>query len=180
MPAGKVDPDYIKSLGFSAVSGKHLFNILKQLGFVDEKDEPSSVWLAYAADESRGLILAEAIKKAYADLFAVTLCPYLEGDESLVDFFKIHVKASSRDIELMLETFRNLSEQADFQDILCTDGAPEPATPVSREASLPEVKVNPNLQLNIQVHIAPDTPEEKIEAIFKNMRKYLLGKEDQE
>jgi hypothetical protein len=33
------------------------------------------------------------------------------------------------------------------------------------------------LQVNLQVHIDPNTPDEKIETIFKNMRKYLLGQE---
>jgi hypothetical protein len=38
----------------------------------------------------------------------------------------------------------------------------------------PKVKILPNLQLNIQIHISPDTSDEKIEVIFKNMRKYLI------
>jgi hypothetical protein len=37
------------------------------------------------------------------------------------------------------------------------------------------LSISPNLQLNIQIHIAADTPEDKIEAIFRNMRVYLLN-----
>lgn len=37
------------------------------------------------------------------------------------------------------------------------------------------LNISPNLQLNIQIHIAADTPDEKIETIFKNMRTYLLN-----
>lgn len=36
-----------------------------------------------------------------------------------------------------------------------------------------DVVASPKLQLNIEIHISPETSEEKIEAIFKNMRKYL-------
>jgi len=39
------------------------------------------------------------------------------------------------------------------------------------------VKVEPKIQLNIEIHIAPDTPDDKIETIFKNMKKYLLPNE---
>ena len=176
VPAGRVDSAYLKELGFSAASSKHLLNILKMLGFLDENDKPSASWLAYVADERRGQVLASAVKKAYAGLFQSSFCPYLEGDEEILDYLKQNVKASDRDMLLMVQTFRNLSEPADFQDLLpeaeCDRPVPSPkgAEPESR------VKVNPNLQLNIQIHIDPDTPEEKIEVIFKNLRKYLLGK----
>jgi hypothetical protein len=173
-PPEKVDAGYIKSLGFSAASSTHLFEILKQLGFVDEADKPSADWLAYVADEKRGLVLAVAIKRAYGDLFTTTLCPYLEDNDALLDYFNLKVKASPKEMVLIIETFRYLTEPADFQDVLC----PEEIS-TQDEITGPEVKVNPNLQLNIQVHIDPNTPDEKIDAIFRSMRKYLLGKEDQ-
>jgi hypothetical protein len=40
----------------------------------------------------------------------------------------------------------------------------------------PTVDVSPKLQLNIEIHIAAETPDDKIEIIFKNMKKYLLSK----
>jgi hypothetical protein len=49
-------------------------------------------------------------------------------------------------------------------------------TALVEEIKMPEVKINPNLQLNIQIHIDPATSDQKIETIFKNMRKYLLEK----
>jgi hypothetical protein len=67
----------------------------------------------------------------------------------------------------MLETFRALNELADFQNIV-SDNDSNQAVPTEEE-KMPEVKVNPNLQLNIQIHIDPDTPDEKIETIFKNL-----------
>jgi hypothetical protein len=176
VPAGRVDTGYLKTLGFSTVSCGHLLKILKMLGFLDEQDQPSSTWLAYVADERRSLVLASAVKKAYADLFKTSFCPYLEGDEEILDYLKQNVKASTRERLLMVQTFRNLSEPADFQDLLC-DLESERQAPKEEKEIVTNVKVNPNLQLNVQVHIDPDTPDEKIEAIFKNMRKYLMGKE---
>jgi hypothetical protein len=35
--------------------------------------------------------------------------------------------------------------------------------------------VAPTIQINIEIHIAADTPAETIEEIFKNMRRYVLG-----
>ncbi len=146
------------------------------LGFINDKDTASAIWKEYAAREQRGLILASAIKNAYAELFEVIFCPYLEDDQVILDFLKSRVKASNRDMILMVQTFRYLSESADFQDIMCEVGPNESPKPVSEEKNMPKIKVNPNLQLNIQIHIDPATSDEKIEVIFKNMRKYLLGK----
>ena len=177
-PNKKIDVSYIKSLKFSLNSSESLLDILKKLGFINEKDEPSIIWSTYIRDENRGSILASAIKKAYPELFDLIFCPYLEGDETLTEFFKHEEpELTNKDLGYLIDTFRNLSDLADFQDIMC-EGESQECTS-SQEEPMANVKVNPNLQLNIQIHIDPNTPDEKIETIFKNMRKYLLEKENQ-
>jgi hypothetical protein len=178
VPPGEVGTAYFKTLGFSAASGRHLLEILKILGFVGASGMPSTLWPEYVAAANKGLVLAAAVKKAYAEFFKEVLCPYLEDDEVILDFLKRNVEASPRDWELMLQTFRTLVAPADFQDLLCVDNDPAPAAPVPESLPAAGIKVNPNLQVSIQVHIDPSTPDEKIETIFKNMRKYLLGKDD--
>jgi hypothetical protein len=174
VPAQKVGVVYIKALGFSQSSANHLTEILVKLGFVDSRNKPSSLWRQYTQSEDRGLVLASAIKRAYSDVFAKVFCPYLEPDDDLLDYFRPQgEKISTRDLNLMLETFRALCELADFQNEM---GVEETAPKVlSTDNDLASVEINPNLQLNIQIHIDPNTADEKIETIFKNMRKYLLG-----
>jgi len=60
--------------------------------------------------------------------------------------------------------------------------APALTEPEADELGVPvetrkAVKIQPGLQLNIAIHIAADTSEERIETIFKNMKKYLLPDE---
>ena len=110
-------------------------DILKKLGFVDGNEEVSITWKQYVTSDQRGLVLASAIKNAYAELFELVFCPYLEGDDVILDFLKTRVKASFRDITLMVQTFRVLCESADFQDIMCEAG---PAKP--RRLHSPEVE----------------------------------------
>jgi hypothetical protein len=94
-----------------------------------------------------------------------------------MDYLKNFVKGTPKNREYMLETFRALCEPADWQNMLCEEGPQEPTPALSDGKSLPAVKVDPNMQISLQIHIDPNTPDEKIETIFKNMRKYLLGKE---
>jgi len=164
VPARNLNAAYLKTLGFSQSSSNHLIDILARTGFVTAEGKPSDIWREYALDENRGLVLASAVKRAYPDLFHKVFCPYLEPDDDLIDYLRPRdQKVSARDLNLMLDTFRALCELADFQNDMYVEG---PA---------PSVKVNPNLQLNIQVHIDPNTPDAKIDAIFKSMRKYLLS-----
>jgi hypothetical protein len=171
VPTGTIGADYIEQLGFNAASSNHLFSILVSLGFIDEKNQASDTWTAYVGNENRAMLLATTIQTTYKDLFKFVLCPYLADDESLVEFFKHTELEKSDEIDLVIQTFRSLCESADFQETIWENDA----LPVKKER--PEIKVNPNMQITIQVHIDPTTPDDKIETIFKNMRKYLLGKE---
>lgn len=47
-----------------------------------------------------------------------------------------------------------------------------------REAGDPEATVSSAVNINIEVHVAGDAKPETIREIFKNMRKYVLGKPD--
>jgi hypothetical protein len=175
-PSKSIDVDFFKKLGFSSSSSKSLKDVLKAIGFVTNEDAPTELWRSYIQDDNRGLILAKAIKHAYQDLFTFTVCPYLENDQEIFDMFKRASASNARQLTLMLQTFRALSDLADFQELLDPNApAGSSADPVADELS---VKINPNLQLNIQIHIDPATPDEKIDTIFKSLRKHLLGKSD--
>ena len=121
VPTGPLDAAYFKSKGFTASSAKYLIDILKKLGFIDENDQPLPAMIQYIQSEERGSVLASAVGRTYADLFEQIFCPYLADDESLLGFFKDRTGASAKDLELMLRTFRNLVEPADFQDMLCLE-----------------------------------------------------------
>jgi len=178
VPSGKIDAGYIRSLGFSSSSSNYLLDILKKLGFLNEKDEPSGTWVDYVTNEKRGLVLASAIKNAYEKLFDMVFCPYLEADETIIEIFQHEEPdTSNRDMGFLVETFRSLSSMADFQDVMSDEPASTSSGAVIKDEKSKSVRIDPNLQMNIQIHIDPDTPDEKIEVIFKNMRKYLLGKD---
>jgi hypothetical protein len=176
VPAGKVSAGYFKNLGFSLSSGKSLLSVLKVIGFINDSDEAAELWKSYASNEKRASILAQAIKNTYSGLFTLTVCPYLESDEEIFNLVKKDSGATSKAVLQMLLTFHVLCELADFQDLLSPEQSSGPL-PSPIEGDI-KVKINPNLQLTIQIHIDPQTPDEKIEAIFRNMRKYLLGKND--
>jgi hypothetical protein len=178
IPKGKVDSAFIKTLGFSASSSNYLHNILKLLGFIDDTNGVADVWKNYRMDEQRNRLFAFRIKQTYLELYQKVMCPYLEEDGALYDYFLNRTKSSPKIVSGVVETFRILNDFADYQDLMEDFGYNSLLPANTEKKPEPQIKVDPNLQWNIQVHIDPNTSDEKIEIIFKNMRKYLLGKED--
>jgi hypothetical protein len=178
VPASKADSAFFKTLGFTASSSKYLINILKLIGFIDDSNNASEVWKHYRTDEQRNRLFAFRIKQAYLELFQKVMCPYLEEDDALYDYFRNRTKSSPKVIFAMVETFHILNNFADYQDLMDDSGSNDLLPADTETKKKPQIKVNPNPQWNIQVHIDPNTPDEKIETIFKNMRKYLLGNDN--
>ena len=174
----KINTAYLKSIGFKSSYDTYLPRVLKQLGFVGSDGLPTDKWKAYGVKKERGHVMASALKNAYADLFDIYPNAYKENDSVLFDFLKGNTGAADRETSLMLKTFKNLCALADFEATPAKVSVSEPTvTPSSGEEVTPKVKIASSLQLNIEIHIAADTPDDKIETIFKNMKKYLLPNE---
>jgi hypothetical protein len=170
-----VDIPCIQSLGFNETSAGELYDLLVLLRFIEE-GKPSPVWESYKNSESSAEVLALATTLTYPDLFEVYRCPYLEADETLELYFKGKTQASDQEATLMSESFRAITNLADYQNTPMDIFEPKETgvSQLAAEKTGTKIKVNPNLQLNIEIHIDPHTSDEKIEAIFKNMRKYLI------
>lgn len=77
--------------------------------------------------------------------------------------------------ELAKKSVRSVSSPP-IQELEPPIGKPLP--PVIPETIVkPLVDIPPKLQLNIEIHINADVTDDKIETIFKNMKKYLLTNE---
>lgn len=178
VPTTKVTISYLKSIGFKSSYDGYLVSVLKFLGFVTADGSPSDRWQTYRVKKQAGSVMASAIRDTYSELFGTYPNACEESEDTLLDYFKGSTQASDEDTRLMVQTFRNLCALADFEAVPAEVPVSEPTvTPPSREEVVPKVKITPHLQLNIEIHIAADTPDDKIETIFKNMKKYLLTNE---
>ncbi len=178
VPKSKVNFNYLKSIGFKSSYDEYLVGVLKLLGFVTADGSPSSRWQDYGVKGQARSVMASAIRDAYSELFHLYTDAQKQTDAALVDFFKGQTGASDKDVNHMVQTFKNLRALADFEPAPAESSVSEPPVhlPTKGEAA-PQVKVAPNLQFNIEIHIAADTSDDKIETIFKNMKKYLLSNE---
>ena len=66
----KVTVAWLKTIGFTSSNDTTLGGVLKFIGFTDASGIPTATWSSYRGAKHR-VVLGEAIRKGYAELFAV-------------------------------------------------------------------------------------------------------------
>ena len=154
-----------------------VITLLKDTEFLDNSSVPKELYAEYQNPSIAKQTLAKGIRNAYPQLFKAYPNAQSLSKNDLEGYFRQQTGKAGSVLEKMLTTFRTLCSQADFAGV---DVTKEKPTPEPKEAEIGEerkVKVEPKIQLNIEIHIAPDTPDDKIETIFRNMKQYLLSNE---
>jgi hypothetical protein len=150
--------------------------ILKDMEFINASGNPTELYAEYQNPSLAKKALAKGIRNAYSELFKAYPDAQLLPKEQLEGYFRQQTGKAQSVLDKILSTFQNLCNNADFIGTGVAVGEPS-----SEETKQPfeesRVKFEPRIQLNIEIHIAPDTDDDKIETIFKNMRRYLLDNE---
>ncbi len=184
----KASGQWLKSLGFTSSNDATLISVLKAVGLIDGSSIPTPVWSAYrGAHHKRAL--SEAIRKGYAELFAVYPDAWQRSNAELEHVFSTSSTAGKQVIAKTVGTFKTLCESAEFAPIdeqpasLVQTGpmhvpaaavAPAPAR-ISNTAS-----GGPSVHIDIQIHISPEASTDQIDLIFKSMAKHLYGERKSE
>lgn len=148
-----------------------VLDLLEDMEFIDSSSVPTKLYAEYQHSSLAGRALAEGIRKAYPDLFRAYPNAQSLSKTELTGYFKQQTGKAGSVLEKMLSTLKTLCSLADFSAV------PTPKYEELGGAEGRRVKVEPKIQLNIEIHIAADTPDDKIKTIFENMKKYLLTNE---
>lgn len=157
---------------------------MKGLGFVEDTGVPTQTYFDFLDQSQSQGILAQKIKEAYSDLFALNAKAYEMPESEIKNKLKTLTqgKKSENVITNMTRTFKVLCEQADFSAIkkskkkpIATATAPS-QIPNKEQAEVPQ-QSKPNkaqLHYNIQIHL-PESRDPKVyDAIFESLNKHLL------
>lgn len=170
---------WLESIGFKSTNDRTMLAVLEQIGFMSSEGTPQETWKLYRGSNCKA-VLAEAIRTGYADLFMTYPDANTRTTAELADYFKTKSTAGPQVIEKTVSTFKVLCELAAF--------AANPLVPLDRrltpaggdhDAKAPTPAraghdhFSPNLHIDIQIHISPDTPPELIDKMFASMAKYL-------
>lgn len=174
----KITNNYLLSAGFKSSNDRLLIPVMKFIGFLDNSGMATDKWRNYRNKMNSEIVLGEAIKAGYSDLYSMYEDAHSKDNETLRSYFSINTNVGKSTIDYIVTTFKTLCKYANFESIPIAETKVMPEIiSTQKERNSKDVRISPSLQLNIEIHISADTTDDKIETIFKNMRKYLLVNE---
>jgi hypothetical protein len=199
-PPKKFTQKFLEQLEFKSVNDRLLIGVLKALGLVDSEGIPQDKYFEFIDQTQSKIVLANAIKDSYSDLFAINKNANTLTENEVKNKFKtlLHGSKSDNVVNLMAKTFRALCEYADFSEAetkneSLTRNEYKSETDNSKQENnynqkndfsqntetgsriVQELKaIQTQMHYNIQIHL-PETRDVAVyEAIFKALKEHLL------
>ena len=180
---GQFTLQHLKDLGFTSSNYRAVIPLLKALGFLDADGKPTTVYHEYRSEAQSRRVMAEALRRAYGDIFVLKAKP-TEKDRNLIQgkFKSVH-NASENMAKLMASTFFALMALADMDAESASSAKKQPAKepPEKKPEDVEEEaggrktpKTHPTLHYNIQIHLPATKDVEVFNAIFKSLKEHLL------
>lgn len=190
---------FLESLEFKSTSDRLIVGVLKSIGLLDDQGKPTKRYFTFLDQTQSDLVLADGIREAYADLFAVNISAQNLSKTDLVNKFKTLSQGTLSEsvLDKMALTFQSLVKLADFSvppskrveqdldeaepDDLEVEEEIDEERPHRRtkQRRLPPIMANNRslggLHYNIQI-ILPDSRDPLVyDALFRSLREHLFS-----
>lgn len=175
---------FLKGIGFASSNDRLFIGVLKGLGFLDENGVPTDRYFAFLDQSQSGRVLADGIREAYDDLFAINTDAQNLEIEDVRGKLKTLTQGQKSEnvVNQMASTLRSLCDLADWTEPEKPKETPPPRDDEATDR--PEIEEPPppiggggrkmELHYNIQL-ILPESRDPKVyDALFSSLRKHLL------
>lgn len=187
----RVNSKFLSNLEFGTANDRLLIGVLKALGFVDDSGVPVKRYFEFLDQTRSGAVLAEAIREAYSDLFAINTQAQELAFEEVKNKLRTLTQGQNSDnvLGLMAKTFKALTDLADWSAPIGTAATDVPAPTKEAEAPTEEqlLASKPTegadsksklhlreLHYNIQIVLPESRDAAVYDAIFGSLRRHLL------
>lgn len=180
----KFTTKFMADLGFTSSNDRQFVNVLKAIGFLDEAGAPTERYFKFLDQSFSKKMVAEGVKEAYADLFALNTSANKLSKAEVEGKFKTLTNGSKENatISYMASTFINLCGYADWSEpVSPVPSAMLPATDTEqkdpeelRKTETP-TKEHSTFDLNYDIHIhLPATRDQAVyDALFASLAKHI-------
>lgn len=160
-----------------------MIGILKELGFLNADGAPQDRYYRFLDRSASGKVLAEGVREAYSDLFAVSTSAHELNVDDAFNKLKTLYKGEKKDtvIKHIAKTFKALCDYSDFSSPSRSSAEEEqqkeevesPDKPNEEDSDAGRKIGVGGLQYHINI-IMPDTRDQAVyDALFKSMRDHL-------
>jgi hypothetical protein len=175
---GKLTLEVLKTWQVISTNDATPVGVLKKLGMVGPGGEPLKSYADFMQPPPTGpRALGALIKEHYKELFETSHEPHKDQSE-LKPFFNIHAGGGERAIDLQIQTFKALSEHADFSGAGALLGNGDSSDPGAGQngggsgsaGNLPPVRVD------LHIHLPENKTARDYESIIQDIAKYIYGR----
>ncbi|GAA4164707.1 DUF5343 domain-containing protein [Gryllotalpicola daejeonensis] len=177
----KVDRTYLKSVGFKSGQDNYIIPILKHIGFLSASGTPETRWRSYRDKKQAPKVLAEGIRQAYADLFAVYPDAYRKDEEAIRNWVRSQTGYDEVKVGHAVKTFRTLCSAADFgspSEASVSQSEPRLETTATHSGALGALSVPtptaPSVSISIELHLPASADADTYDKFFAAMKKHLF------
>ena len=179
---------FLKDLGFTSSTDIQFISVLKTLGFLDDSGSPTDSYFSLFDRAQSKILIANGIRLAYGDLFALNTNAQLLSRDEVKSKFKVLTSGQKSDSTLnqMASTYVQLCAYADWtKTITQTNSAQEKVHKNKEEVILPNILSNQSPQQNekkidfnydIHIHLPVTRDERVYDALFASLTKYIALK----
>lgn len=182
---------FLESLEFKSTNDRLYIGLLKGLGFLDANAVPTERYYKFLDQSQSKQVLAEAVKEAYGDLFAVNVKANELTTQEVKNKLRTLTQGKNSDkvLGLMANTFKALVDYAEWGTVAkkgeekkekITEQKTEPAKEVPpaqeeiEEESVGGKLHKAQLHYNIQIHLPESRDPAVYDALFKSLKKHLF------
>lgn len=180
----KFTAKFMADLGFTSSNDRQFVNVLKAIGFLDDGGTPTERYFKFLDQSFSKQMVAEGVKEAFADLFALNTSANKMTKAEVEGKFKTLTNGSKENatIGYMASTFINLCGYADWTEVQNTLSQNElrNTDPVQNEnGNVSTFITHPRegncIDLNYDIHIhLPATRDQAVyDALFASLTKHL-------
>ena len=178
---------FLRQLDFTSSNDRLYIGLLKALGMIDENGVPTKRYFDFLDQGESGRVLADAVREAYEDLFAVNKKAQDLSVEEVKNKFKTLTQGQKSDnvVGYMANTFKALAGLAEWKAPPPEVPAPirtpevEPSAPTGDSAAVPKAigrsreAALMSLHHDIHIHLPESRDPAVFDAIFDAMRRHL-------
>jgi Family of unknown function (DUF5343) len=175
--------EFLKQLGFQSSNDRAVIPVMKALRFLDDNSAPTDRYKRFRDPSISGVVMAEALRDAYSDVFTINEKAHEQASTALVGTFKrITGKGDAVSVK-MATTFKALTGLADWSGASVAVPGRDDAPPTEQadDEDTPGVPTPPALATvggfplhhDIHIHLPASTDVKVYDAIFRSLREHL-------
>jgi hypothetical protein len=170
--------DALKTWKVATSNDASPISVLKKLGMVGANGEPLQGYTDFMQPPPTGpRSLGARVKEQYKELFESSHEPHKNPSE-LRTFFNIHSGGGERTIDYQIQTFKAVSEFADFSAPSGGDGSADQNGSASQERGGigGGLRKGPPVQIDLHIHLPENKTARDYESIIQDIAKYIYGR----